>query len=144
MLHRIISMKRKILLISLFCVLLLALLPACDARKTGSLKDLTMPYIAQYECTEARFGNDDLFEKFEYIEINLVNQEKLELIYKLKNGDKKVIKAPYNLDKSTRELSAEIGILGHKFKQTAIVKNGKFTISKTIGKKQLVMKFKMK
>ncbi len=103
-----------------------------------------MPYIAQYECTEARFGNEDLFEKFEFIEINLINQEKLELIYKLKNGDKKVIKAPYNLNKSTRELSAEIGILGHKFKQTAIVKNGKFTISKTIGKKQLVMKFKMK
>lgn len=137
-------MKRKFILLSVFCALLLVLLPACDARKTGSLRDITRPYIAQYECTEATLGGDDMLEKFDYIEIYLANKNNLEIIYKPKNGERKIVKAPYKFDLSTRELSAEIGILGHKFRQAVKVENGKFTVSKTIGKKQLIMKFKAK
>lgn len=137
-------MKRKFLIISVLCALLLLLLPACDARKTSSLKDITKPYVAQYECTEATLGGEDLLEKFDYIKINLANKNTMEIIYKPKEGERKIIKAPYKFDSSTRELSAEIGILGHKIKQTVKVEKGKFTVSKAIGKKQLIMKFKTK
>ncbi len=137
-------MKRKLILISIICALLLVLLPACDAKNAGSLKTITRPYIAQYECTSATLGGDDVLKKFDYIEINLVNKKDMEIIYKPKDGDRKVIKTTYSLNTQTRELTAEVGIYGYKFKQTTKIQNGKFTISKAIGRKQLIMNFEMK
>lgn len=122
----------------------LIILPACDARNAGSLKSITRPYIAQYECKEATFGGEDILDKFDYIEINLADKEKLQLIFKLKNGERHVYDGKYTFDVKTRELSADIGVMGVKFKKTTTVKNGKFTVSKTIGKKQLIMQFKAK
>lgn len=137
-------MKRKLLFVAVICALLITILPACDAQKAGSLKVITRPYIAQYECISAIFGDEDLLEKFDYIEINLVNKKELELIYKPKNGDRKIITTTYELNPETRELSADIGIFGYRFKQTTKIENGKFTVVKTIGKKQLIMNFKVK
>ncbi len=137
-------MKRKLFFISVIFALILTLFPACDAQKAGSLKVITRPYIAQYECTSATFGKDNLLDKFDYIEVNLVNKNELEVIYKLKIGDRKIISAPYDFNPETHELSADIGILGYKFKQTVIIKNGRFTVTKPIGKKQLIMNFQIK
>ena len=133
-------MKRKLIIIAAICSLFV-LLSACDARDTGSLKSLTRPYIAQYECTDAKLGNDDLLEKFDYIKIGLVDKNKLQLIYKLKMGEKRVKESEYTFDAKTRELSADIGIFGYRFNQTTVVKDGKFTVTKTILGKQLVMNF---
>ena len=137
-------MKRKLIFFTFISTLLLILLSGCNAREIGSLKSITSPYIASYECTEAYYGEENILNKFDLIEINLVNKKQMELIYKLKGEDKCVIETEYTFDLDTRELSAEIGILGHKFRQTTTVKNGKFTISKSIGAKQLVMKFEAK
>lgn len=143
-LQKIIIMKRKLLLISIIFALTLILLPACDAKNAGSLKSITRPYIAQYECTSATFGGDDILERFDYIEITLVNKKDMEVIYKPKGGDRKLIKTTYSLNTETRELTAEVGIYGYKFKETTKIQNGKFTISKAIGRKQLIMNFRMK
>ncbi|MDE6613435.1 MAG: hypothetical protein K2K28_02655 [Clostridia bacterium] len=137
-------MKRKLIFISVLCTLLLLLLPACDAKNAGSLKSITRPYIAQYECTSATFGGDDVLKKFDYIEINLVNKKDMEIIYKPKGSDRKIIKTTYSLNTETREMTAEVGIYGYSFKETTKIQNGKFTISKAIGRKQLIMNFQMK
>lgn len=120
------------------------ILPACDAREAGSLQALTNPYIAQYECTEAKLGDEDLLEKFDYITLVLEDKEKLQFIYKPKNGNKQIIESNYSFDLETRELTSEIWILGYKFKQSTIVENGKFNVSIPIGNKQLVLKFASK
>ncbi|MDE7307005.1 MAG: hypothetical protein K2N33_06420 [Clostridia bacterium] len=138
-------MKKKILFtIAVFCMLLPLFVCACDAREAGSLKSITRPYIAQYECTEATLGDENLLEKFEYINIVLVNKDTMQIIYKPKNGKKQINETKYTFDSKTRELSAEVGIYGFKFKQSTIVQNGKFTVSKHIGAKQLIMKFEAK
>ena len=137
-------MKRKLIVFAVMLTLALLLLPACDARKAGSLKTITRPYIATYECIEATLGGEDMLEKFDYIEIVLVDSKQMELIYKPKNGDKKIVKSDYSLDLQTHELTAEIGIYGYNFRESTVIENGKFTISKKIGTKQLIMKFQMK
>ena len=111
-------------------------------KNAGPLKSITHPYIAQYECVEATLGEEDLLKKFDYIKITLVNSNTLELNYKQKNGENKTLKSNYSLDTKSRTLTAEIGILGYNIKQSTVVENGKFTISKSIGGKQLIMKFK--
>ena len=137
-------MRKKLIFPTIICALLLLLLPACDAREIGSLNSITSPYIAHYECTEAYYGEENILDKFDYVEIKLVNKKQMQLIYKLKGEDKRVIESEYSFDAKSRELSAEIGLLGLKFRQSTTVNNGKFTISKTIGAKQLVMKFEAK
>ncbi|MDE6597920.1 MAG: hypothetical protein K2K60_04715 [Clostridia bacterium] len=138
-------MKKKILFfVAAVCMLLPLFVCACDAREAGSLKSITRPYIAHYECTEATLGNENLLDKFEYINVVLVNKDTMQIIYKPKNGKKQINETKYTFDNKTHELSAEVGIYGFKFKQSTIVENGKFTVSKQIGAKQLIMKFKAK
>ena len=137
-------MKRKLIILAAVLSLILVLLPACDARKAGSLKSITKPYIAQYECIEATLGGEDFLKDFDYIEIILVDKEKMELVYKPKNGEKHKVESTYNFDIDTRELTAEIGIYGYTFRERTKVEHGKFTVSKAIGNKQLIMQFKAK
>lgn len=135
-------MKRKILIFSAIFLLLLILLPACNAQNAGSLKSITRPYIAQYECVEAKLGEEDYLKKFEYFYLTLKDKENMEITYKLKDGERKTVKSKYNFDLESKRLTAEIGIFGYKFKQSTVIENGRFTVSKSIGGKQLVMKFK--
>lgn len=119
------------------------MLPACDMKAEGSIKSITKPYIAQYECTEARFGNINILEQYEFIKIIILDKDQLEVNIKPKNGEKKSARCAYTLDPETRTLSAEVGILGYKFKESVVVKNGQFTISKIIGSKEFFVKFEV-
>ncbi len=138
-------MKRKILFSAalLFLSLSILLLPACEARAEGSIKEITKPYIAQYECVEAKLGDKNLLEQYDFIRIILVDNEKMQIVFKPKDNDKQIIDGAYDLDFKTRELVGEIGILGYKFKEKTTVQKGEFVISKTILAKQLYMKFKV-
>lgn len=142
------SMKRKFLTVIVILALCLCVLPACkintESFAKSSVKAITRPYIAQYECVEARFGEDNLIEYYDYIKVILLNKNKLEILYKLKDGDKKSIVGTYNVDTETREIDAEVGILGYKFKKKVKVENGEFIISHIIMKKELYMKFQTK
>lgn len=140
--HTDVNMKKFILIITAILTLILLSLPSsCNVQETGSLKSITHPYIAHYECTDARLGNLNLLEKYDYIEIILVNKEDIEIVLKPKNGDKQILKSKYTFDNETHELSSDIGILGYRFKQSTKIEKGKFTISKEIGGKQLIMNF---
>ena len=135
-------MKKSVIISAILCVFLLTFLSACDMKNAGPLKSITRPYIAQYECVEAKLGDEDLLDKFDYIKITLLDKDNLELNYKPKDGENKTIESNYVFDVQSRTLTAEIGILGYTFKQSTIIEKGKFTISKSIGGKQLIMKFK--
>lgn len=135
-------MKKRLIIFFVLCTLILTLLSACDMKNAGPLKSITHPYIAQYECVEATLGDEDLLDKFDYIKITLVNKDTLELNYKLKDGDNKTIESNYDFDVNSHTLTAEVGILGYTVKQSTVIEKGKFTISKSIGGKQLIMKFK--
>lgn len=138
-------MKRKFTVITLllWVCLTLCFLPACEVRAEGSVKELTKPYIAQYECVEARLGEENLLEQYDYIRIILVDKSNMQVVIKPKNDDKHVMEGNYSLDFGTRELTGEIGILGCKFREKTTVNNGEFVISKTILSKHLYIKFKV-
>ena len=110
----------------------------------ASIKTITKPYIAEYECVEARLGNENLLEKYEYFYITLVNSEELEISFREKDGKRTLLKGTYTIDPKTRELTGETGVIGFKFKETVIVKNGEFVIEKNLGPFPLYMKFKVK
>ena len=145
-------MKKKILFIPVVLSLLLFLFPACSSSqasaasgdKNGSLKTITKPYIGEYECVSARLGEKDLLEKYDFIIISLLDDEKMEVSFKPKDGKKKTFEGAYEVNPDTREFTGEVGILGVKFKEGTKIENGKFTITKLIISMPLIMNFKMK
>lgn len=139
-------MKRKALIITLLIfAAVCAVLPlsACQTDASDTIKAITKPYIAQYECVSATYGEKNFLEDFEYIRVTFIDGEKLEVSYKNKGAKKHVFNGTYKVDPTTREFVADIGILGMKFQQAAILKNGKFTVSRRIFRKQLTMNFEM-
>ncbi len=141
-------MKRKFTLLILTLALTLAVLPACESnvnfQTQSSIKTITRPYIAQYECTEARYGDIDLLENYEYIKIIFLNNDEMEIVYKPKDGEKKTFNGTYTVNPQTRELEADLGILGYNFKEKVKVEKGKIVISKLLGQKELFIKFEVK
>ena len=136
-------MKGKIFAILTLFLMCVLMLPACNIDKDQSVKAVTAPYVAQYECVEARLGETDILEKYDYIRIIFLDKQELEVNIKKTGGEKHSAKGSYTIDPDTRELTGEIGILGFKFKEKTVVKNGQFTISKNFGRKPLFVKFKI-
>lgn len=142
-------MKKRFFIVVAILALCLCILPACKMDTTESftqtsVKTITKPYIAQYECVEARFGEDNFIEYYDYIRVILLNKNKMEVLYKLKDGERKSISGTYKVNTETREIDGEIGILGYKFKEKVKVEKGEFVISHIIMKKELYMKFQTK
>lgn len=112
--------------------------------KTSSLKDLTHPYINTYECTSATLGDENLLEKYEYFIITFKDEKNLEVSFKRQGGNRHAYVCEYTVDQKTQELTAELGILGFKFRQSTVIKDGKFTLSMPVLGKPLVMVFEVK
>lgn len=137
-------MKKKIYLLTVLFFAILLLFPACGMDMQSSLKTITMPYIAEYECVEARLGSEDLLKKYDYFYITLLNKDEFEVSFKEKDGKRSTFKGGYSLDPKTRELTGEIGVLGFKYKESVTIKNGQFVIEKNLGPFPLYMKFKVR
>ncbi len=67
------KLKTKILAAAvIFAAAVLSLVPACTDGADSSVKSLTKPYIAEYTCVEAKFGEADLLKEYDFIKITLV------------------------------------------------------------------------
>ncbi len=134
-------MKIKSVMLILLLPLFGLLLCAFTIDEQSSLKSLTKPYITTYECTAARLGNQDIMEKYEYIKVTLLNDKELEVSLKRKNGKKTSYRCEYTYDEKKNSFSAELGILGFRFKQDTKIENGKFTVCMPILGRTLLMNF---
>lgn len=134
-------MKKKLFAILIIAVTVCLCTCAFTFDANSSVKSLTKPYITTYECKFARFGNEDLLEKYDYLKVTFLDDEQVEVSYKRKNGKKKIHVCDYRYDDETKQFETEIGILGFKFKQATKIENGAFTISMPILGKPLVMVF---
>lgn len=138
------KMKKKYFLILVLFAVCCIFLCAFTFDVDSSVKSLTHPYINTYECTAAQLGNEDLLEKYDYFIITFLNEKELEVAFKSKYGKRHAYVCDYEFDEENRRLSAEIGILGFKFRQSTIIEDGKFTVSMPILGKPLIMNFAVK
>ncbi len=134
-------MKKKFIAVIFIAVAACMCMCAFTLDMNSSVKSLTKPYITTYDCTYAHLGNQDLLEKYDYLKITFLDDEKIEVSFKKKKGKKHSYISNYSYDDESGELKAEIGILGFKFRQATKIENGKFNISMPILGKQLSMVF---
>ena len=135
------NIKKKLFLIFLIAATACTVLCGFTFDTKSSVKSLTKPYITTYECNFARLGNEDLLEKYEYLKITFLDDKKLEVSFKRKNGKKRTYESEYVYDDEKGTVETELGILGFKFKQETKIENGKFAISMPLFGKPLVMIF---
>ena len=139
-------MKRKLTLFTLILILAVTCalsLSACDLTEQNSIKAITKPYIAQYECVEATYGGKDVLKNFDFIRVTFLDGKQFEFSFKTKIGKKKAFVCNYKVDPVTREIDADGSVLGYEFQQSAVIKDGKFVVARPIMKKELVLKFEM-
>ena len=128
--------------ISAFCII--CTLCAFTFDLNSSVKTLTHPYINTYYCTEARLGEINLLEKYEYFIITILDDEELEISFKKHKWQKYAFTCNYEFNEETHELSAGIGILGFTYRQKTIINGGTFYINMLVLNKPLFMKFEVK
>ena len=132
-------MKIKHSLCAAFSALLLAL-PACA---NGSLKDVTKPYLGQYECQSATLGEKDYVQDFSFIRLELKQDGEFILYYQPKNGEKAEESGTYIYDEKEQTLCISYGELGF-LKRKFPLKNGEIFVTLPIGTQTLSLKFARK
>ncbi|MDE5728779.1 MAG: hypothetical protein K2I20_01225 [Clostridia bacterium] len=139
------KLKTKILAVAvIFAAAVLSLVPACAEATQSSVKSLTKPYIAEYNCVEAKFGGADLLKEYDFIKITLIDDEKMEISFKPKDGEKKTVEGTYSVDGETREMTGNVWIFGVEHREKIKIENGGFTVVKTLMNKPLVLRFEIK
>ena len=125
------------------CAGLLSLSFLFSACGNGSLKDVTKPYLGEYECQNATLGERDYAKEFSFIRLELKKDNEFTLYYSAKNGKKGEESGTYLYDETDETLTltyGELGVLKRKFP----LKNGEIYIVLPIGNQTLSMKFARK
>lgn len=132
---------KKYVLKSSLCAGIVSLLFAL-APVNGSLKDITKPYLGEYECKSATLGKKELLDDFSYIRLELKADETFSLYYAFKGGEKKEATGRYQYDKEKKSITLVGEGLGNReFKKSFPLDKGKILITFTIGGKMLIMEF---
>ncbi len=117
-----------------------ALLFTFGAWRTQPLSAVTKPYLGTYECARAYYGEREVLGKFEYIRLELKDEENFIFYFCEKGGKRQEARGKYryNAEKNTITLSDT----GGGFKREFPLKNGAIFISAPIMGKLLQLQFK--
>ena len=110
----------------------------------SSLKDIAKPYLGEYECNQAIYGDKTYLEDFEYIKIELRSDNTYILTSKdKKTGKKMQMEGEYSYDEKRKEITFQLG--NKEFiKRKFTLKDGVLLMVTTIGSKVLQMEFRQK
>ncbi len=81
-----------------------SLLFSFSAWKTGTLTDITKPYLGEYECKSATYGKKDMLEDISSVILQLKADETFVLSYKDKHGKTRKETGTYQYDKERNTL----------------------------------------
>ena len=108
--------------------------------KKGNLCDVTKPYLGEYECKQAQFGQIDCLKLFSYIRLELKKEGKFTLSYKELGGKKKEIDGEYDYDSKKETLT----FVYEGIKREFPLKKGKLSVFLPVNEKNLLLSFEQK
>jgi hypothetical protein len=133
------TIRLKTSFCSVICTLALLLAPV----KSDSIKEITKPYLGEYECTQAILGKNDLLKTYDFITLELKGDQTYLLKYAKNGGDPIEETGEYSYDIERQELCIESGKKGF-LKRKFPIKNGEIFLSFRIASQQLLLKFEQK
>lgn len=134
-------MKKQVLKSSVFAGIL-SLFLLFPGWKQQTLKEITKPYLGEYECKQATFDGEDYLKDFSYIRLELKAENMFELSYADKENHKGKTTGKYVYDPQRKVLTLESEKGG--IKKSFPLKDGEICITIFFGDKTLAMKFEQK
>jgi hypothetical protein len=118
-----------------------ALLLSLSNAGKGDLKEITKPYLGEYECTQALLGENDYLKLFSYITCELKDKGVFTISYKSVDGKKKEIDGEYEYVKERKVLLVKDK---KGYQREYPLENGRFTVIVPYGNKTLHLTFEQK
>ncbi len=130
--------------ITLKSSILAGLCALCVVGKSSSLKDISKPYLGEYECKQATYGEKDYLEDFTYIRMELKSGDRFVLSYCDKLTKKKnQVEGEFTYDEQTSTVTLQLE--GDAcIKRQFPLKDGVLLVVTTLGNKILQLRFEQK
>lgn len=97
----------------IICAFLPALFPllltGCNVKEMSSLRDVSKPYVGEYQCEKLTLGGNDMLGRFEYVRLNLEYDGKFTLSYCGENGSKGKFGGEYDFGENGVTFTADYG-----------------------------------
>lgn len=130
--------------ITLKSSILAGLCALCALGKSSSLKDISKPYLGEYECKQATYGEKDYLEDFTYIRMELQSNDRFVLSYCDKLTNKKnQVEGEFTYDAQTNTVTLQLGD-DACIKRQFPLKDGVLLVVTTLGNKILQLRFEQK
>ncbi len=130
--------KLKISLIAPFLLL------AFNLNSMSTLQDIVKPYVGVYECKIMSFGEEDILQKFNFVNLELKCDNKYLLKYEDAHSLKGEYSGDYSYDTRSNILTFSENAENRRYNKSVQVKNGEFDVKINCGGKLLFVKFQLK
>ncbi len=111
--------------------------------KNSTLKDITKPYLGEYECTQATLGDVDYLKEMKYIRLMLQKGDEFILSYCPQDKAEQTLKGSYKYDKDKQIIVLKLSN-GMCFERAFPIKKGEIYITVPIGALNLRLIFEQK
>ena len=111
--------------------------------KDVSIKDVEKPYLGEYICKEAKLGDEDLLEDFQYITLDLKADNSFVLFYRKKGEKGHEEKGEYLYDAKRKVLVLQ-GASRKALNVELPLEKGQFVVIARVGRKTLRVTFEQK
>lgn len=125
------------------CSAIACLLFCFPSIKSGSIKDITKPYLGEYECKSATLGSQEYMQDFAYIKLELLSDNTFCLHYKTKDGQKGTQSGTYVYDQEQNTITFSLGEK-EEFKRCFPLEKGALTLTFPVGTQTFRMEFQRK
>ena len=137
--------KRKfgIFILLIICFLVSSAFTGCKTEDLSSLRSLSKPHLCTYECESATLAGKDVLGHFQIILLELRDGGKFLLTAKPRKGRAIRQEGRYTFDEDSQVLTMSATRGKKPYTKAVTVERGSFTVSKSIGGRELVLKFKV-
>ena len=125
------------------CSVIACLLFCFPSIKSGSIKDITKPYLGEYQCQSATLGEQDYMQNFAYIKIELLPDNTFNLHYKAKDGRQGAQSGTYAYDEEKKSITFSLGGK-EEWKRCFPLDKGTLTLTFPVGTQTFCMQFQRK
>lgn len=122
--------------ITALCVLFFT---GCDVNDMSSLREISRPYVGEYNCEILTLGGEEMLHHFKYVKLNLSYKGEFTLSYCDKGGMKGEYAGTYSLGEDGITFTSQNGTVRES--RTFPYEKGVISVQIALGEKLLLAEF---